>query len=290
MKLCLGTVQLGMQYGVCNNKKPDYHESIQILKTAYENGIEYFDTASAYGKSEEIIGQFIELYNLRDRIKVISKIQDVNPNLIHDELCISLDKLKMNYIDGYLMHDPGKMYDTTFLKKMEECKKIGLVKNIGVSIYDPKDAIYASQLDCIDYIQVPYNMFDQRLETVGFFEKAKENSKTVFARSTLLQGLLSMNPEEIPEDMLFAKKDIIKFNELLTKHKESSKVKTAIQYTKQNQYIHFIVFGVDSQIQLIQFINNFNSEDVKEELFVDIKNTFTNVDERVISPNLWRIR
>jgi aryl-alcohol dehydrogenase-like predicted oxidoreductase len=56
-KLCLGTAQLGLDYGVNNlTGKPRFEESRAIIQTALESGITAFDTAPAYGDSEEILG------------------------------------------------------------------------------------------------------------------------------------------------------------------------------------------------------------------------------------------
>ena len=62
----MGTVQLGLDYGINKKKKPSKEESIKILECAYNNGIKIFDTAQAYGTAEEIIGEFIEKNKLKE--------------------------------------------------------------------------------------------------------------------------------------------------------------------------------------------------------------------------------
>ncbi len=58
-RLTLGTVQLGMDYGIANTAgKPDYEKSAGILDAALEGGINAFDTAAAYGDSEAVIGRY----------------------------------------------------------------------------------------------------------------------------------------------------------------------------------------------------------------------------------------
>ncbi|MBQ8699417.1 MAG: aldo/keto reductase, partial [Schwartzia sp.] len=58
--LCLGTVQLGMKYGVNNElgRQPTRKESYDVLQAALELGIDCFDTASAYGNAETVLGDF----------------------------------------------------------------------------------------------------------------------------------------------------------------------------------------------------------------------------------------
>ena len=65
MKLCLGTAQFGMNYGITNQMgKPKDNEIDLILKSALNNNIFYFDTANAYGNSEIILGN--KLINKQD--------------------------------------------------------------------------------------------------------------------------------------------------------------------------------------------------------------------------------
>lgn len=58
-ELTLGTVQLGIPYGI-NNKygMPTFSQSEEILQTAIDHGVVSFDTAKGYGKSEAVLGQF----------------------------------------------------------------------------------------------------------------------------------------------------------------------------------------------------------------------------------------
>ncbi|MEM5650763.1 aldo/keto reductase [Bacillus cereus] len=60
MKLALGTVQLGLHYGIGNIMgKPDREEALNIIQYAINNGIDVLDTASSYGNSEAIIGEYV---------------------------------------------------------------------------------------------------------------------------------------------------------------------------------------------------------------------------------------
>ena len=84
-KLILGTVQLGLDYGI-NNKsgKPSKQKSFEILHTAYDNGIRFLDTAEAYGESQKIIGEFQKL-NPNKKFSIITKL-NANRQLKENEL------------------------------------------------------------------------------------------------------------------------------------------------------------------------------------------------------------
>lgn len=57
--LTLGTVQLGVPYGVANRSgQPDVEHANKILAAAWDGGITCFDTASIYGSAERLLGEF----------------------------------------------------------------------------------------------------------------------------------------------------------------------------------------------------------------------------------------
>ena len=61
--MSLGTVQLGMNYGIANNAgKPSEETAFAILRTALEKGVTSLDTARGYGDSEEVIGRFLRTW------------------------------------------------------------------------------------------------------------------------------------------------------------------------------------------------------------------------------------
>ena len=85
-QLTLGTVQLGLNYGISNDVgKPGQQESSKMLKLAIESGINTLDTARQYGNSEEVLGAFINENTTGKDINLVSKFK-INPqNLDHPE-------------------------------------------------------------------------------------------------------------------------------------------------------------------------------------------------------------
>lgn len=75
MKLCLGTVQFGMDYGVYNTQKKDKEYCIKCLDYATKNGVSAIDTATAYGNAEEVVGDFLERKTIsRDNLFLSTKL------------------------------------------------------------------------------------------------------------------------------------------------------------------------------------------------------------------------
>lgn len=283
-KLVLGTVQFGLDYGINNFAgKPSKEESLKMLSFAYENGIKIFDTAYAYGNAEEILGEFCKKRNFFGEIKIITKIKNLS------EFDGSLAKLEMDYVDGCLLHDPEDIKNKTIINSLKKIKDSGLAKNIGVSVYDPKDAIFSANIKEIDYIQIPYSIFDQRLDKTDFFELAEKNNKKVFARSVFLQGLLIMPELEIPEYIKDAKPYLAKLDKIVRKYRLSKK-QAALHFVLENKNINYAVFGAENIDQIKEIIDISSQKIDFSECKKELEDEFKEVPKYIISPNLWQKR
>ena len=99
-KLVLGTVQFGLQYGVNSAGRPSEETVKGILAEAAKGGIDTLDTSSAYGNSEEILGECI---TPEEGFKIISKYpKGVTP--VAEMFNGSLKRLKVDKLYGYLLH------------------------------------------------------------------------------------------------------------------------------------------------------------------------------------------
>ena len=295
-KLVLGTVQFGLNYGINNQQgQPSLEKSFEMLNFAYEKGISIFDTAYAYGNAEEILGEFSKSRNLNERIKIITKLK---PSIISEtkgaaydiitaNLEESLKRLKRDYVDGYFFHTPAYVKDDKLVNALSRLRQQGLIKNIGVSIYEVEDAIYAAKLKEIDYIQVPYSIFDQRMEKTGFFQLAKKNGKTVFARSAFLQGLFFMSEDKIPSHLETAKIYLRELDKVIAKYNLSRR-QAALLFSLKNEKIDYVVFGVDNIDQLKNNIEISERNVDCERCVEELKNKFFDIEKNIIFPGLWK--
>jgi aryl-alcohol dehydrogenase-like predicted oxidoreductase len=134
-------------------------------------------------------------------------------------------------------------------------------------------------------VQVPYNVLDRRLNSVGFFEMARTAGVVVFARSAFLQGLLLMSPEAIPEHLVEAVPFVTRFQDICSTHRISP-LAGALAYVASQQYIHHVVFGVETLAQLEEILDV--SEKISGPCVADLQNAFDAVDERILNPSVWR--
>ena len=297
-KLVLGTVQLGMKYGLNNTHgQPTKEESFAILDAALANGIDAFDTAYAYGTAEDVLGEWIQSRKLKGKVKVISKMRPHALNdypdgiaaveVVEKELEKSLARLHLDTLDGYLFHSPHYIYLSHMVEGMRKMKEQGRIQNIGVSIYNEGEALQAAELG-VDYVQVPYNAFDQRLDATDFFDIAGKNNVTVFARSPFLQGLLLIQPDKLPGHLSYLRPHLEQFI-AITKRHGLTPAEAAFRFADVASQGDRIVFGVDTRTQLIEDIGFLQSSSSKSEsdFVAEIRAAFKDLNHGAINPSLW---
>ena len=296
MRLCLGTVQFGLDYGIRGQKKPSIEDSIKILDYATQNGIDNIDTAFAYGNAEEVVGEFLKKKTIsRDKLFIISKfkpneLDDVKPEnykkIIKKNLEKQLKRLNTDYLDSYVFHSSRYAFDEEKLKAMYEVKQEGKIKHCGVSVYYPDEAKICIESPSVDFIQLPSSIFDQRMKNEGIFNLALKNDSTqIHSRSAFIQGLVLMNENEVPEFLSGAKPIIRKIDELCKRH-NISRIKLAMLYVKQFEAISHLVFGVDNIEQLKENIQIFQ-KDFSNDILNEIGKEFENIKTDIMMPSLW---
>ena len=196
-KLALGTVQFGMKYGISNQAGKVPREDVQtIMALARDAGINMLDTAISYGDSEQTLGEI----GVRDW-EVITKLplvpqgcSDVS-EWVHRQLLGSLQRLRSNAVDVLMLHHshqvPGPI-GKDLVRALQEVKDRGLVRQIGVSIYDPNELDLIGNVAPFDVVQAPVNVLDKKLITSGWLTRLHDSGIEVHTRSTFLQGLLLM--------------------------------------------------------------------------------------------------
>ncbi|QNU67118.1 aldo/keto reductase [Ruminiclostridium herbifermentans] len=295
MKLCLGTVQFGLRYGIAGNDKPNLASCIEILDYAYQNNISSFDTAAAYGDAEDVLGEFIKQKKINQyKIEINSKIspdifkEGTNNNwYIRAKECVinSLRKLNIDCLDGYMLHNANALDNEEAIAVLDRLKKEGYVKKIGASVYKPNEAKKTFSYREMDIIQIPYNIFDQRLDKEGFFKSEIIDNKKIYARSAFLQGLLLMPVNEIPSYLSEAIPKVKRFEELCESYNMTRK-QAAVSFVKNNDKIDYLVFGIDNLNQLKEFIEIF-SKDAAKSAIKQISKEFTQISDEIVMPFLW---
>ena len=285
-KLCLGTVQFGMHYGIHNTlgRRPTEEEVFGVLDAALDTGICMFDTASAYGTSEEMLGR----YGLSGRGgQIISKLHPERRDL-QGEMQRSLTRLFASRLYCYMLHRVEDLDDVSVMDAMEDAKARGWTDKIGVSIYSPEDAMRAAEDSRIDVIQAPYNVLDQRLDGCGFFAYAKENRKEVFARSSFLQGLLLMSPADAEEKVAGSGAYVERFQAMAAEDGFLPR-EAAMLYALCHAGISYVVFGVDTSAQLNENADLLSRCHTFSATYQKLYGAFRDIDVNILEPQRWKV-
>lgn len=295
MKLCLGTVQLGMEYGIAKDSRPSFPEAINILNYAFSNGITTFDTASGYGNAEEILGEFLKNHQFeRKQLHIITKagncldktVQNRYVDTLKENLSKSLTRLHTDYIDTYLFHIPSYAFDYEKLNALYILKKEGIIKHCGVSVYQPEEALSAIKSGFVDFIQLPFNLFDHRFYNEKIFTLAKKNNIILHTRSVFLQGLFSMKFANFPSFLEIAKEPVFELEKICTEY-SLTKLELAMAFVKSFPEINCIVIGVNTLEQLKNNLQIYQ-KNISKKLSELILQQFNNLNEKIYLPTLWK--
>ena len=285
-KLALGTVQLGLNYGVNNaiGRQPTEKEAHAVLEGAVAAGIEVFDTAAAYGNAERVLGS----YHLPSKnVRIISKLSPDTADSVDAviaEIRGSLERLGAKSVYGYMLHRASDMERPNIMRGLAVAKEMGLTEKIGVSIYEPDEALQVVSLG-VDMVQIPYNALDFRLDECGFFAKAK-NKVEVYARSAFLQGLLLMSPAAAETRVKGSGALIAEFQRIVADC-GFSPLEGAMLYSLSHPGIDYVVFGVDTAAQLAENIKIAAKLRGFAACYEKLYGAFKNVPRKIIVPSLW---
>lgn len=296
MDLCLGTVQFGLDYGIKNQKKPSVEDSIKMLDYATQNGINTIDTAFAYGTAEDVVGEFLKRKTIRRETLFISSkfkpndLDEIEPKdykkVIKEHLDSQLKRLNTDYLDAYMFHSSRYAFNDEILQALYEVKNEGKFRHYGVSVYYPDEAKKCIESPYVDFIQLPFSIFDQRMQKEGVFDFSEQNKSTqIHSRSAFIQGLILMQEDEVPPFLSMAKPIIRKIDNLCQKYK-ISRISLALNFVKQYSAISHLVFGVDNMEQLKEDIRFFN-QNFPKEILEEVSKEFENIDTNIIMPSLW---
>ena len=194
-KIRLGRTGLNVSrsgFGALPIQRLDMETAKSILRKAYENGINFFDTARNYSDSEEKIGQ--ALSDVRQDIIIATKTHAPDKATLFKELEISLKNLKTDYIDIYQLHTPSILPDPddpdSLYGGLLEAQKKGIIRFISISNHRLAVAMEAAKSEKYDTIQFPLSSIsaDKDIELI---DVCRERDIGVIAMKALSGGLIT---------------------------------------------------------------------------------------------------
>ena len=139
-----------------------------LVETLAANGINYIDTARGYSVSEEYLGHALD--GLRDKFVIATKSMARTKDSMAKDIDISLHNLKTEYIDLYQVHNPTLVQldqvaaEGGALEALQDAKKAGKVRHIGLTAHSVEVFEKALSLDWVETIMFPYNIVETQGE------------------------------------------------------------------------------------------------------------------------------
>jgi aryl-alcohol dehydrogenase-like predicted oxidoreductase len=290
VKVGLGTVQFGQDYGISNKEgRTSPAEVAKILEVAKEYHVNIIDTAALYGSSEEVLGKSLphdhEFKVVTKTIRIDSdRITSAAADRLEGAFIASLEKLRCNAVYGLMFHNADDLLaegGEMLMERLRTLKQNGRLTKIGASVYraDQIDNIL-SRFE-IDLIQLPMNVIDQRLLKGGHLEALKSSGVEIHVRSAFLQGLLLMDPETLPEHFAPVRQHLRGYHNFL-RGLGIGPVHAALGFLAAHDEIDVIVCGVNNHHQLIELCQAYGPLPG-----VDFS-SFALDDDAILNPSQWR--
>jgi aryl-alcohol dehydrogenase-like predicted oxidoreductase len=296
MKLGLGTVAFGLDYGVANRDGQVAPEEVaRILALAAEADIRVIDTAHLYGDSERVVGQ---TRPVTARFRLVTKTPRFGGATLTAADADALERaadgsrraLGSDRLAGLLLHHapdalaPGS--DLLF-DRMAELKVRGWVEKVGVSVYNPEqlERVLDRHPGRVDLVQLPFNVLDQRLaQRPLLLQRLCDQKVEVHVRSVFLQGLLLLAPAALPPYFDPWRAALMTWQRLAGDARLST-LALALRFALEAPFVDAVVVGACSRTQLAEILEAAGSTAAlpppaaMAALAVD--------DEALINPSRW---
>ncbi len=179
-------------FGALPVQRVDFETASRLLRKAYDNGINYFDTARFYTDSEEKIGR--ALADVRDKIIISTKTMSTTVEGFWEQLKTSLALMRTDYVDIYQFHNPAfcpKPGDGTGLyEAMLEAKQKGMIRFIGMTNHRLSVAEEAVRSGLYDTLQFPFSYLSGEKEE-ALVRLCEEHDVGFICMKALAGGLIT---------------------------------------------------------------------------------------------------
>ena len=297
-RFSLGTVQIGMTYGLGEHKeKPSEEVAFGLLDRAMEHGIDNLDTANNYGDAEAVIGRWLQKRRANNETLpwIVTKVGPFNhgsADILRDDILRQTEgcckNLGVETLDCLMLHnfeDYEKNPDV-IRKVFEEMKDQNLYRYSAISAYSRHDYGLIAESG-FDATQIPLNVFDWGQIENGGIEKIAKADMMIFIRSVFLQGLVFHTPEDLDPRMDFCAPYLRRYLELC-KEFEVSPAVLALSFVLSVPGVTTAVLGCDTADQVVQNCQLFDQTiALSDDQMSLLRDAFANIDPRVINPGCW---
>jgi len=183
-------------FGALPIQRVNFDESDYLVRKAYENGMNFFDTARSYTDSEEKLASAFKGFNEeypRESIIIATKTPSETREGILKDIETSLNYLQTDYVDIYQLHNPSfvpKLDDgSEVYETLLELKDEGKIRHIGYTSHKYELAIEAINSELYETIQFPFSYLSTHKE-LDIVERCRAHDIGFIAMKAMSGGLL----------------------------------------------------------------------------------------------------
>jgi len=298
-ELVFGTVQLGLPYGIANRTgKPSREDAVALVHLALENEVRTFDTARAYGDSEDVLGAA-----LKGRARIVTKLgplADLVASATRDEVRSTVDRsiseslsaLRHGRLDCLLLHRAEHL--TAFRgfvwERLKELAADGTIGTLGVSVQSRSEAHAALMRPEVRHIQLPFNLLDWRWKASGVIDRIRERPDvTMHLRSVFLQGLLCSGDATLwpPMPAVDPVSVITCLHAFVRTFRRSGLADLCVAYARAQVWANGIVIGMETEEQLHANVSLFGRTPLTADQCAEIECCLPRVPVELLNPARW---
>lgn len=306
--LSLGTVALGMAYGIASteggdhsssgNAPPSLSESTRLIHMAIESGINFIDTARGYGRSEEVLGHALQ--DRREKVILATKLSgyDSQGKRLHGaslrqhmeaSIATSLKLLRTDYVDLLMLHSApvDLLQDGEAVELLKQYRQNGIARTIGATTYGIEAPKLAIEHD-LNAIQVAYNILDQRMAD-EILPLAAEKGVGVVVRSVFLKGALTPRANDLPAHLDNLKQQSHKIKTFAQALSPSqSQIEIALKFVLSQPNIATVLVGVRNEAELAASVKAANDPPLADGILNQLEKLRWD-DEEMLNPGNWNL-
>jgi myo-inositol catabolism protein IolS len=255
-------------------------DNIRLLRQAFDNGVNSFDTAELYGagRSEFIVGK--ALGDVRKQCVIATKVSahHLRPKEIRTALWQSMFRLNTDYIDLYYIHTPSNEIPIEeSMGELSKLKEEGVIRAIGVSNFSLAQLKKAMQYGRVDAIQPEYHMLQRSIEDdlLGY---CLENNISIMSYNSLAKGILTgifHKGKEVTDfrkerplfqsENLLKTADLIRLLEEIAAAKDATLSQIAISWLLRRKGLTSAIVGTQNEKHFFENLHSIDTELTEEE-------------------------
>jgi len=301
-KICYGTWGFdGRSYGGVS-----FQTCLKLALEGIALGIDFFDTSDfyGYGKSELVLGEVRNVLGCSSAYTVATKTgllphnsfnmpNEFSKRYMENSLEMSLSRLNVNKLDVWQLHSPS-LGDLKEISKifpwLDMLKSLGVIGKIGISARSPNEAIEFVESFDFDYVQVNFNLLDQRLFDTGLSEILIQKNIQLIVRTPLAFGFLTgaINENTIFHELDHRKKwpkvQLAKWANGISLYDDIrndlglSKTEFALDYVRSIPGISYVNVGMMSNTDLYENVTIFRRPPLSSRVLEKIRSNYLKSD------------